>query len=315
MRRQPTTRHRRLGRPKKFGRPSEFVPLTLPTDVVHGLRQINADIATAIVRLFETAAARGQVPALDVELVSIYDQRFLIVVNSSVIHDLPGVDIIQLEGERAFLALSPGYGVSDLELAVIDRLTDAGDVLGTRERQALEQLRRQLRSWREDQDLRFHGGSIIVVETPAQRARDAAQPVVIQPDVELLPFAGRRCLIVVNSTMIQRLHGVELIPLSRARAFLALEPGRTVNDLDPAIVERLAEVSGPREQQALEELRRCLRSWLQDSTLKFQSRAIIVVESVPAKRPKRKSYPVSQSARGQSSRRRARATRPRRRLS
>jgi hypothetical protein len=159
---------RRRGRPPKFGRPSQLVALTLPIDVVRGLQRVDKDIARAIVRVFE-----GTVPAgddsprdrrPDAELVRIADRRSLIVVNSAVIQSLPGVNVVPLDATRAFLALEPGRGVSDLELAVIDRLDDAVE---TRERQALGQLRRQLKAWRRDAALRFHSRSIIVVETLA----------------------------------------------------------------------------------------------------------------------------------------------------
>src|ERR1700680_4626734 len=85
---------RRRGRPQKFGRPSELVPLTLPTDVVRGLRKIDSDLAKAIVRLFEMAPTWAHEATADAELVSIADRHFLIVVNGSVIRSVPGVDII-----------------------------------------------------------------------------------------------------------------------------------------------------------------------------------------------------------------------------
>ena len=40
---------RTRGRPPKFGRPSQFVALTLPEEVVAGLRRIDADVAWAVV--------------------------------------------------------------------------------------------------------------------------------------------------------------------------------------------------------------------------------------------------------------------------
>ena len=161
---------RRRGRPSKFGRPSQLVALTLPVDVVRGLRGIDRDLAHAIVRVFEGTAnsadetSEYQQPAA--ELLKIADRRSLIVVNSVLIRRLPGVAIVPLDGTRAFLALEPGHGVSDLELAVIDRLDEADEA---RERQALEELRRQLKTWRRDPALRFHGRAIIVVETLAAR--------------------------------------------------------------------------------------------------------------------------------------------------
>jgi hypothetical protein len=287
--------HRRRGRPQKFGRPSELVPLTLPTDVVSGLRRIDADLARAIVHLFETAPA-WQESVMDVELVSFADRRCLIVINAAVIRNLPGVDIIRLEGHRAFLALAPGSSVNNLELAVVDRLAHAGHPIDLREQQALEQLGRQLRVWRDEPTLRFEGRSIIVIETSAQRAkRHAPSKSDGQPDVELVSFAERRHLIVVNSTLIRSLPGVDIIPLGRSRAFLALPPGRIVADLELAVVDRLTEASEARERQALEHLRGQLRRWRQDAALEFHARAIIVVESATATRAKGQS-PIPQRA-------------------
>jgi hypothetical protein len=170
---------RRRGRPSKFGRPSQLVALTLPVDVVRGLRRIDGDIARAIVRLFEGAAASSDAELSEdqqqyAELLKIADRRALIVVNPAVISSLPGISMIPLDGRRAFLALEPGHGVSDLELAVIDCLDESEP---GRERQALQSLRGQLRTWRRDPALRFHGRSIIVVETVTRsRMRHASKP-------------------------------------------------------------------------------------------------------------------------------------------
>jgi hypothetical protein len=293
MKRQSSHSHRR-GRPEKFGRPAELVQVTLPTDVVRGLGKIDDDLARAIVQLFERAPAWALESTQDFELVSIADRHFLVAINAAVIRRLPGVDIIPLEGNRAFLALAPGRGVSDLELAVIDRLGEAEPAIPARERQALEQLRLQLRAWREDPALRFHGRAIVVVEanTP-KRVSEAAHrpspggnghPVNGQPDVELVCFNEERCLIVVNSTVIRDLPGVDIIPMGRSRAFLALAPGSTVSDLELAIVDRMNLATEDRERQVLEHLRGKLKTWRHDAALEFRARAIIVVESMAVAR-------------------------------
>jgi hypothetical protein len=67
------------------------------------------------------------------------------------------------------LALESGRGMTDLELAVLDRLEDPA--VDRRERQALSRLRAQLRAWRRDRVLRFHARAIIVVERIADRRR------------------------------------------------------------------------------------------------------------------------------------------------
>ena len=159
----------RRGRPSKFGRPSQVVALTLPDEVVKGLRRIDPDVGWAIVTLFEKspagAAAAGKQP--DVELVAIADRRSLIVVNRDAFKALPGISVVPLHGNRAFLALDAGRGMTDLELAILDRLDEPS--VEAAERQALTRLRAQLRAWRLDRSLRFHSRSIIVVEKAARR--------------------------------------------------------------------------------------------------------------------------------------------------
>lgn len=142
---------------------------------MRGLRKLDPDVGWAIVALFEKSPARAPVELdaqPDVELVAIADRRSLIVVNRAVINHLRDVNLVPLHGDRAFLALDAGRGMTDLELAVIDSLDDPS--VEPRERRALQTLRGQLRTWRHDQTLRFHSRSIIVVErlaTPKRSAR------------------------------------------------------------------------------------------------------------------------------------------------
>lgn len=166
--------HARRGRPPKFGRPSHVAALTLPDEVVRGLRKINPDLAWAIVTLFEKAPRR--IPAQesngqpDAELVKIAERRSLIVVNRAAFKSFPGVNIVPLDATRAFLTLEPGHGMADLELAIIDRLENGS--IAARERKALGALRAQLSAWRHDRALAFHSRAIIVVErTPARGRR------------------------------------------------------------------------------------------------------------------------------------------------
>lgn len=155
--------HVKRGRPPKFGRPSEVVALTLPEEVVRGLRTHHPDLAWAIVTMFEKRRpAVAGTPQRDVELVTIAGRRSLIVVNRSMFKRLPGVQIVPLSAQRAFLALDPGRGMGDLEVAVLDRLEST--TIGGRERKALAGLRSALRTWRHDRTLRFETRTIIMVE-------------------------------------------------------------------------------------------------------------------------------------------------------
>jgi hypothetical protein len=155
------------GRPSKFGRPSRAVSLTLPEDVIQALRRVHRDLGWAIVKLLAdpgrgSAARPKKEVQPDVELVAVADRRYLIVINQEAIRTLPGVTIVPLSGARAFLALDVDCGMSDLELAVIDRLRHA--TLEPRERQALTTLRTHLGGWRGDATLHVHTRAILVVE-------------------------------------------------------------------------------------------------------------------------------------------------------
>ena len=153
------------GRPPKFGRPARLLAVTLPDDVVAWLQDINQDPAWAIVTLFEQQHRRSparETSHPDVQLVEIGPRRALIVVPQSAFVSLPGVSVIPLGAGRAFLALEPGKGIAELELAVVDRLEEAG--LDESEERILSSLRRHLRDWRLDKNLNFSARSIIVVE-------------------------------------------------------------------------------------------------------------------------------------------------------
>jgi hypothetical protein len=166
QRSEPAARPR--GRPSKFGRPSRVVAVTLPHDAIDRLRRVHRDLGWAIMALLdkqtpEPASRRGLRRAEpDVELVTVADRRALIVVNREHIRHLPGVNLIPLRGNRAFVALDIDRGMSDLELAVTDRLDEPA--VDPNEARALEDLRSQLTAWRRDHELKFHRRAIIVVE-------------------------------------------------------------------------------------------------------------------------------------------------------
>jgi hypothetical protein len=167
------------GRPSKFGRPSRVVAVTLPDDTIERLRRINRDLGWAILTLLDKeAAAPARRPDReaepDVELLAVADRRSLIVINRESIRHLPGVNIIPLRGNRAFVALDIDRGMSDLELAVSDRLDEP--TLDQHEAHALEELRSRLTHWRRDHDLKFHRRAIIVVERRPKANGNARRP-------------------------------------------------------------------------------------------------------------------------------------------
>jgi len=168
----------RRGRPPKFGRPAQLVTMTLPNDVVERLKQMGPDLAWAVVRLCERASKQQRRDAADrpvADLVQLPGKRALILVRPEVFKNIPGVAVITLADGRGFLALEPGRGVAELELAVLDRL-DAPE-LPRVEREALLTVRALLRKWRQE-GIRFHARSVIVAERSPEES-------VSEPLVEL----------------------------------------------------------------------------------------------------------------------------------
>jgi len=162
---KPVVRAAKRGRPPKFGRPGRVVAVTLPEEVVHGLKRIDADLGWAIVQLFERRAKRLRAAPRrrpDSELVSVANGQSLIVVNRDVLKQLPDVHVIPLHDDRAFLAFDRNASIANLELAVIERL--ASRTIGDRERKALSELRKHVRRWRRDPNLHCDMRAIIVFE-------------------------------------------------------------------------------------------------------------------------------------------------------
>jgi hypothetical protein len=164
----PAAQRPRRGRPQKFGRPSQVVALTLPEEVLEALRTVHRDPGWAIVQLVDPILSRRipsrrpQMPKAAAELVQLPGRRALIVVEPGLFTALRGVSTIPLADGRAFLALDPGAGIADLEVALLDRL-DLTPLKST-ERAQLTQVRDTVRAWRLDPGLTIRTKSIIVVE-------------------------------------------------------------------------------------------------------------------------------------------------------
>jgi hypothetical protein len=152
------------GRPLKYGRPARLLAVTLPEDTIHELRQIDSDVGRAIVLLVNAVAgSRGLAtnrPIVTYEKVG--RRRSLIVVDRDAVKEVPGCELIPLSEDRAFLALADGRGLPDLELALLDRLSD--HTVTGREREGLEALRRTLMDCRRADDIEVESRSIFVVE-------------------------------------------------------------------------------------------------------------------------------------------------------
>jgi hypothetical protein len=131
-------------------------------------------------------------------------------------------------------------------------------------------LPRDVIDWLEaiDDDM---GWAIVKMHDRATRTR--------KPDfdvAQLVRFPGDRALIQVRAELFSDMPGVSLIPLSDGRAFLALESGTGVADLELVVLDRLEGKRVPvAERTALLRLRQLLKQWRQEG-IHFETRTIIV---------------------------------------
>ena len=93
---------------------------------------------------------------------------------------------------------------------------------------------------------------------------------------QLVRFPGNRALILVRADVFREMPGVSPITLTDGRAFLALEAGKGVADLELFVLDRIDDQKiDPAERSALLELRALLKQWRQEG-IRFESRSIIV---------------------------------------
>jgi hypothetical protein len=118
------------------------------------------------------------------------------------------------------------------------------------------------------------------------RATGAGQP---EPDpvpfVELAKLGGDQSLIVVDPHAYHDLRDAVVLPMSQNRAFLALEAGKTIADLELSIRELIEDPRTDSDQLAklwrlLDKVRRIRRSRLH----RVSTRSIIVVEKQAPRR-------------------------------
>jgi hypothetical protein len=104
--------------------------------------------------------------------------------------------------------------------------------------------------------------------------------------VSLAHVTEERALIVIDPKIFREIPGCAVIPLSDKRAFLALDPGRTLADLELSVADLLEEEGAPAgERAALGALRQALREWRRDDSLSFHTRSIVLVERAAGRRP------------------------------
>ena len=155
------------GRPKKYGRSSHAVTVTLPEDVLARLRALNSDLGHAIVTLVDRQATTRPRHAAPAEIATYGNQAVIIVNPAKALKRLPGVRLVPVGNGRALISLDRPNSISQLELHVRDAI-DAHGANGV-ERQTLEAIADILRRTRGSRTVSLKERSIIVLESKRQR--------------------------------------------------------------------------------------------------------------------------------------------------
>lgn len=154
------------GRPRKFGRPSRAVTVTLPEDVLTRLGALDTDLGRAIVTLVERKGAR--VRAVErAEIASYGNHAVIIVTPVNALKRIAGVQLVPIGNGRALISLEHPHSIPTFELGLGDAL-ERGDVTDS-DRQTLQALADILRRIRRSRRVMLEERTIIVLETKRQR--------------------------------------------------------------------------------------------------------------------------------------------------
>jgi hypothetical protein len=156
------------GRPRKFGRPSRAVTVTLPEDVLTRLGGLDTDLGRAIVTLVERKAARVRTvePA---EIASYGNHAVIVVTPVNALKRIAGVQLVPIGNGRAMISLERTHSIPEFELGLGDAL--ARHDVSELERQTLGAIADILKQTRRSRRVILEQRTIIVLETKRQRRR------------------------------------------------------------------------------------------------------------------------------------------------
>lgn len=121
-------------------------------------------------------------------------------------------------------------------------------------------------------------GRAIVALVASRRGAGVPAPAPSQV-VDVAKTGRRHSLIVVDPRSIPPLPGCSLMHISADRAFIALQPGAGLADLEVTVIDQLAQPQLATAHRAgLLALRRALRKWRTDRRVTVCERAIVVLE-------------------------------------
>jgi hypothetical protein len=145
---------RRLGgRPRKYAEPSQPVTVTLPQTTLRQLEQVDADRGRAIVKLAKNASLELDDGRAFVDVVDIGSGTALVVVGgASILRQIPFVRLVEVALGRYLIALLPGRGIHELEIALTDLLEDSQHLIES-DRELVSQLATRLRKFRKTESV------------------------------------------------------------------------------------------------------------------------------------------------------------------
>jgi hypothetical protein len=156
------------GRPRKFGRPSRSVTVTLPEDVLTRLAGIDADLGRAIVALVERR--RTYVRTVKPAEISSYGSHAVIIVTPvQALKRIGGVQLVPIGNGRALISLERTQSIPGFELELVDAL--ARGPVSELERQTLGAIVEILRQTRRSRRSVLEARTIIVFQTKRRRRR------------------------------------------------------------------------------------------------------------------------------------------------
>jgi hypothetical protein len=156
------------GRPRKFGRPSRSVTVTLPEDVLTRLAGIDTDLGRAIVALVERR--RTYVRAVKPAEISSYGSHAVIIVTPvQALKRIAGVQLVPIGNGRALISLERTQSIAGFELELVDVL--AQNRASELERQTLGAIVEILRQTRRSHRSILEARTIIVFQTKRRRRR------------------------------------------------------------------------------------------------------------------------------------------------
>jgi hypothetical protein len=151
------------GRPKKYGRPSRAVTVTLPEDVLAHLDSIDPDRGRAIVDIVERKRSPLVQAARPAEIASYGNRSVIVVTPVKALKQLAGVQLVPVGNGRALISLALPNSIQQFELDLRDAMEKKG--IGATDKATLAAIADILRRARLSRHVSLEERTIVVLES------------------------------------------------------------------------------------------------------------------------------------------------------